>query len=90
MLKGQSVWFAVEEIDYLRHMINAQGVMTIYSKVVSMLEWPEPKNVMSFWKLLSLTSYYQNFIRNYGFIVVPLTALLRKTSFSWSSEAKEA
>lgn len=45
--KWSNYKFSVEEIDYLGHVINAQGAMVDYSKVVSILEWPEPKNMKS-------------------------------------------
>jgi hypothetical protein len=33
---------------------------------------------------LGLTSYYHKFDKNYGKIVVPLTALLKNNSFAWT------
>jgi hypothetical protein len=39
---------------------------------------------------LGLAGYYQKFIRDFGSIVVPLTRLLRKEVFAWTSEAAEA
>lgn len=39
---------------------------------------------------MGLTSYYRGFIRNYATIAAPLTDLLRKDVFSWSSQADTA
>ncbi|KAF5480389.1 hypothetical protein F2P56_001144 [Juglans regia] len=82
--------FAVNEVDYLGHIINDKGVMGDPSKVVSMVEWPEPKNVKALRGFLGLTGYYQKFIQNYDLIAAPLTSLLKKNDFSWNPEASKA
>lgn len=38
-VKRSKCKFAVEEIEYLRHVINAKGVIVDSSKVITMLEW---------------------------------------------------
>jgi hypothetical protein len=38
---------------------------------------------------MGLTSYYRNFVKNYGKIVAPLTTLLKKKYFTWTPTAAQ-
>jgi len=53
------------------------------SKIQSLLQWPNPKNVKGVQGFLGLTGYYCKFIKDYGTIAHPLTDLTKKEGFKW-------
>ena len=82
--------FGQTRIDYLGHVIDAQGVSVDPSKIQAMVEWPTPSNLRDLRGFLGLTSYYRKFVRNYSSLAWPFTQQLKKYAFHWNEEANLA
>jgi hypothetical protein len=79
--------FAQQQVSYLGHVVSAQGVSTDPMKIQAIATWPEPSCLKELRSFLGLAGYYRKFIRHFGVICQPLTALLKKGAlFVWTSD----
>ena len=69
------------------HIVSHDGVKVDPNKIKAIMEWPIPKTIKKLRGFLGLTGYYRRFVKNYGHIAAPLTALLKKDSFQWNESA---
>ena len=79
--------FVTSRVEYLGHFIEEKGVSTDPNKVKAVLEWPVPKNLKALRGFLGLAGYYRRYVKDFGVIAHPLTALTKKNAFVWHYEA---
>ena len=77
-LKRSKCTFAQRHLEYLGHIIGANGVSTDPSKVEAVKNWPHPTNIKQVRGILGFVGYYRKYISRFGIICRPLTNLLKK------------
>ncbi|XP_026054203.1 uncharacterized protein K02A2.6-like [Carassius auratus] len=90
-LKRVKCVFLADEVEYLGHRVDAQGLHPLGSKVKAIEEAPEPRNVTELKAYLGLLNYYNKFLPNLATLLAPLHLLLRKdVQWMWKKQQQEA
>ena len=83
--------FFQSSVEYLGHIVSAEGLAVDPAKVKAVQEWKVPTSVTEIRSFLGLARYYRRFIPQFAKIAAPLTNLTRKnTPFTWSLREGEA
>lgn len=91
LLQPDKCNFLQEEIQYLGHVINREGVKPDPAKVECVQKFPQPKNAKDIKSFLGLAGYYRRFIPQFAKIAKPLNSLLKKDEiFEWKTPQNEA
>ncbi|GJY50759.1 putative reverse transcriptase domain-containing protein [Tanacetum coccineum] len=78
--------FWLQEVRFLRHVVNSEGIHVDPSKIEAVKNWKPPKTPTKIRSFLGLTGYYKLFITNLLKIAKPLTLLTQKIEFKWCDE----
>ena len=69
----------MSEVLYAGAMVSSAGVAPNLAKVEAILDWEKPKTVLALMGFLGLTGHFQHLIKDYAWIVQPLTDLTECT-----------
>ncbi|GJP84180.1 hypothetical protein CLOP_g14268 [Closterium sp. NIES-67] len=83
--------FALEKVQFLGHMVSAQGVHVDPKKIEAVRTWKTPENVKELQQFLGFANSYNRFVPQYAKLAAPLTNLLKKnTPYKWEPKHQEA
>ncbi|GJP70686.1 hypothetical protein CLOP_g1598 [Closterium sp. NIES-67] len=70
--------FALEKVQFLGHMVSAQGVHVDPKKIKAVRTWKTPENMKELQQFLGFANYYNRFVPQYAKLAAPLTNLLKR------------
>eukprot|EP00882_Tetradesmus_deserticola_P001192 GHRQ01001290.1.p1 GENE.GHRQ01001290.1~~GHRQ01001290.1.p1 ORF type:complete len:1007 (-),score=112.72 GHRQ01001290.1:2410-5226(-) len=83
--------FYQQEVLFLGHIVDANGVRVDPAKVKAVKEFPVPTDVSHLRSFLGMTNYFRKFIKRYAQVVHPMTDLLKgEVAFQWSTACQTA
>ena len=95
-LKPRKCEFFRDRLEYLGHVVSSQGIET-NSKIMAIVNWPQPKNVTQVRSFLGFCNYYRKFIKGYAQIAKPLYQLIagdntrkKMNEIEWIDHCEEA
>ncbi|GJT05470.1 putative reverse transcriptase domain-containing protein [Tanacetum coccineum] len=83
--------FWLREVQFLRHVVNGNGIHVDPSKIEAVKNWKAPRAPSEVQSFLGLAGYYRRFIENFSKIAKSLTILTQKCkTFDWGEEQELA
>lgn len=85
--------FAQSEIQFLGHIVSAQGIKPTADKLQAVRDWPRPQNVHDVRSFLGMCSFYRKFIHRFAHIASPLHDLTKgspkkRAAIVWTEECE--
>ena len=83
--------FLKHEIDFLGHVISADGIKVDPRKLEFVQKWLQPTDIKGSRSFLGLATFLRRFCQEFSSLAAPLTSLLRnKVPWDWNSECDNA
>ncbi len=64
-----------EEVEYLGHLVNAEGIKLIPSYVQKIVDWPLPQTGKELSAFLGFTNYYRDFLPGFANVMAELNSV---------------
>ena len=74
-LKPSKCHLMKKEVQYLGHLVSAEGIKTDPDKISKVKDWKRPTNGKEMQQFLGLTGYYRRYVEGYAKLVAPLYRL---------------
>nr|GEX31310.1 putative reverse transcriptase domain-containing protein [Tanacetum cinerariifolium] len=83
--------FWLQEVHFLRHVVNQSDIHVDPSKIEAVKNWKAPTTPLKVRSFLGLAGYYRRFIANFSKIAKPLTSITQKNQkYEWGEKEEEA
>ena len=83
--------FAVQEIEFVRHLISPKGHRPLPAVVQIIREYPAPSSLRELKSFLGLINYYRDFIDTFSEMASPLYELTQKSStWKWGDNQENS
>lgn len=88
-LKESKCNFFKTQIQYLGHIVSAEGIKPLPEKCQAIDEMPAPRNVKEVQIFMGIAGYYQKFVPRFSDIARPITELTKKAIvFLWQPKCQ--
>ena len=77
------------EVQYLGHLVSAQGIRMIPSYVQRILDWPMPRTGKELRSFLGFTGYYRSFIKDYAHLTCNMNKMKNGKLLEWNEDTKQ-
>lgn len=74
-LKPAKCQFVQKEVNYLGHLVSANGIRTDPEKIGKVKDWPTPTNRKEVLQFLGFAGYYRRYVKGYSSLAAPLYRL---------------
>ncbi|GKC47330.1 putative reverse transcriptase domain-containing protein [Tanacetum coccineum] len=83
--------FWLSKVQFLRHVIDSEGIHVDPAKIESIKDWESPKTPTEIRQFLGLVGYYRRFIEGFSKIAKLMTKLTQKSvKFNWGEKEETA
>ncbi|GJX14620.1 putative reverse transcriptase domain-containing protein [Tanacetum coccineum] len=83
--------FWIRIVQFLRHLIDSQGLHVDPAKIEAVKNWTSPTTPIEIRQFLGLAGYYQRFIKDFSKIAKSLTELTQKNKkYIWGEDQETA
>ena len=90
-LKPSKCTLFAKQVNYLGHVVSADGVATDQEKVAAVRNWPVPQHKTDVRAFLGTCGYYRRFIAGFSELQRPLSQLCkREAKFRWDENCQRA